>query len=1179
MKKDPAVTDDSSANPRMTPIAVVGLGALFPGSTNTLGFWRDIVEGRDRLTEVPRTHWLRDDYFDPRPGTPDKVYATRGGFMPAIDFSPLEFGMPPNAVPSTDTAQLLALVVAKQCLSEATRGKYESVDRSRMSVVLGVASATELVAHMSGRLQRPVWEHAMREAGLDEAEVARVSRVLEGCYVPWQESTFPGLLGNVVAGRITNRLDLGGTNAVVDAACAGSLAALSMSVNELALGHSDLVITGGVDALNDILMYMCFAQTGALSLSGDCRPFSDQSDGTMLGEGIGMLALRRLEDAERDGDAIYAVIRGIGSSSDGRAKSIYAPSAQGQTLALRRAYERAGYGPETVGLVEAHGTGTVAGDAAEFEALREVFGEANAPRGACALGSVKGQLGHTKAAAGSAGMIKAVLALHHKVLPPTVKVRAPNPKLAIDETPFYLNTEARPWVCDGAARRRASVSALGFGGTNFHVALEEYVGPSAHPSRLHTFPTELVVLGAATPAALAAACRDAAAACALEGSLVHLAKRSQLGFDAASPARVSIVASDEADAREKLAAAAETIEKSAQAGTTSFVSPRGITYGFGAPEGDVAFLFPGQGSQYVGMGAELAMRFDCAQAVWDHAADTVRGDDGPLTARVYPAPVFTDEARTSLEKRLTATEWAQPAILATSLATLRLLERLGLSPTVVGGHSLGEITAGVAAGVFDESAGLAVARRRGELMAKASETAGAMTAAASDPATVARVVEGIAVVLANHNAPRQVVLSGAVDAIERAERALEAAQITTRRLPVATAFHSPLVEPSVAPFAAFLESVPGAVPRLPYYANATAAPYGGERAEVCTELAAAIARPVRFVEQIDAMYAAGIRTFVEVGPDSVLTRLVERCLEGRPHVAIPTDQRGKHGVTTLLQALGRLSTAGVPVTFAALWEREALPEDPAAKPAAKFSIKLSGANHGKPYPPPEGARRPAPALSVAPTVAASAPSPPAAVAVALARRPSGCADHARGRRSPPAVHPPSSLLRRSSRRPPPREPPCRSPPCPRPSLRPVAPSPTVVEGASDWVESLQRLQAPAIAAQLEFQRMMAESHMAFLRAVETSYATVVPAATSFVQVAPMATPRRSLHPCRLHPCPPSPQPRPRRRPSSRSRPRPERPSSRRPRPRGRESPRRPRRATSRRSSSRSCPRRRATPRR
>ena len=403
----PAESESISATQRMLPIAVVGLGALFPGSSTVEGYWRDIIELRDRLTEVPRSHWLRDDYFDANLGTPDKVYATKGGFIPAVDFSPIEFGMPPNALPATDTAQLLALVVAKRVLEEATRGKYELMDRSRMSVVLGVASATELVAQMAGRLQRPVWEYAMRQAGIDDDQMARVTQVIDGCYVPWQENTFPGMLANVVAGRIANRLDLGGTNAVVDAACASSLAAISMAVNDLAIGNSDLVIAGGVDTLNDILMFMCFAQTGALSLSGDCRPFSDQADGTMLGEGVGMLALKRLADAERDGDAIYAVLRGLGSSSDGRAKSIYAPSARGQTLALRRAYERAGYGPETVGLIEAHGTGTAAGDMAEFEALREVFEAAGTPIGHCALGSVKAQIGHTKGAAGAAGMIKA----------------------------------------------------------------------------------------------------------------------------------------------------------------------------------------------------------------------------------------------------------------------------------------------------------------------------------------------------------------------------------------------------------------------------------------------------------------------------------------------------------------------------------------------------------------------------------------------------------------------------------------------------------------------------------------------------------------------------------------------------------------------------------------------------
>ncbi|HEY0227892.1 MAG TPA: beta-ketoacyl synthase N-terminal-like domain-containing protein, partial [Mycobacterium sp.] len=425
--------------PKHPAVAVVGVSALFPGSPEAERFWRNIVDGVDLFSEVPESHWRADDYYDSAPNTPDKVYVTRGGFLPEVDFSPIEFGIPPNVVPATDTAQLLALRVAQQVLEDAAGGDFSEMDRERVSVVIGSSGGTELLTYMAGRLHRPVWERGLRAAGLSESELTAFSDHVISGYTPWQENTFPGLLGNVIAGRIANRFDLGGTNCVIDAACASSLAALEVGLHELYLGESDMVIAGGVDAFNDIFMFMCFAKVTALSPSGDCRPFSDRSDGTMLGEGLAMFALKRLDDAERDGDQIYAVIRGIGTSSDGRAKSIYAPSPAGQAKALRRAYAAAGYGPETVGLVEAHGTGTKAGDAAEFAALREVFAASGrADQQWCALGSVKSQVGHTKGAAGACGLFKAVMALHHKVLPPTIKIDQPNLALDLESSPFYL---------------------------------------------------------------------------------------------------------------------------------------------------------------------------------------------------------------------------------------------------------------------------------------------------------------------------------------------------------------------------------------------------------------------------------------------------------------------------------------------------------------------------------------------------------------------------------------------------------------------------------------------------------------------------------------------------------------------------------------------------------------------
>ena len=1085
------MTHDSS--PNRQPIAVVGVSALFPGSTDATGFWKDILAGTDLIRDVPPSHWLVEDYYDPDPAAPDKTYAKRGAFLDPVDFDALGWGVPPSTIPATDTSQLLALVVAQKVLQDALREQFETADRSRVSVILGVTSAQELLSSMVSRLQRPVWVKSLRESGLPEDEVTAICDRIANHYVPWQESTFPGLLGNVVAGRIANRLNLGGTNCVTDAACASTLSALSMGVAELQLGHSDLVISGGVDTLNDIFMFLCFSKTPALSPTGDCRPFSDKADGTMLGEGLGMVALKRLADAERDGDRIYAVIRGVGSSSDGRSKSVYAPVPAGQAKALDRAYELAGYGPQTVELVEAHGTGTKAGDVAEFEGLRQVFdGAGRKDRQWCALGSVKSQIGHAKAAAGAAGLFKAIMALHHGVLPPTIKVDAPNPKLGLDESPFYLSTKARPWVRDARHPRRASVSAFGFGGSNFHVALEEYRGPAPRAARLGTLAREMVVVCGDDAAEVVAKARELAMEAAGMGEAGRLARRAHESQEAYRPdatARLAVLAADGADLSAKLLEAAKRIEA---APGEPFSLPDGSAFGAGLHEGQVAFLFPGQGSQYVGMGADLAMGFAPALGAWDRAANLEMEDGTSLHEVVFPRPGFGEEKEKRDLARLTSTQWAQPAIACVSLSQLALLDEIGIRADLVGGHSLGEVVALRAASVFaSEEDLLRVARRRGELMAEAAAIPGAMTALNLPVGKVRELLARLAprVVVANHNGPAQVVVSGATADVADFETSLKAEGITFQRLPVATAFHSSLVAGACEPFSLFLAEVPFASPALPVYSNALAAAHGTAPDELRSALAGQVASEVRFVEMVEGMYAAGARTFLEVGPGSVLTGLLGRILDGRPHLAVSLDRKGRNGVESLQLALARLVAAGVAVSPANLFADCRPPVREAAASRSKLAVSINGSNHGKLYPPPGGA------------ASLPAPNPPRPVQPVLQAAPAPARPVVAATREDQLKH--------------------ETAPFPAPPSSSVAPAGSLAGAPSDWVLAFQETQRQTAEAHAVYQRAMAESHSSFLRVAESGMLGLTAMVTGRAIAMP-AVPATRETASRIVPAPPAP---------------------------------------------------------
>ncbi|NCG19722.1 MAG: acyltransferase domain-containing protein, partial [Rhodobacterales bacterium] len=1054
---------------RNEQIAIVGASAIFPGSISANGFWDDILAGKDMVRDIPESHWLIDDYYDPDPKARDKTYAHRGAFLDHIDFDPLEWGVPPSIVPATDTTQLLALVVAKQVLIDASQGQFKEMDKSRISCILGVTSAQELLGTMVNRLQRPVWVKAMRELGYAEEEVQVVADRIGDNYVPWQESTFPGLLGNVVAGRIANRLDLGGTNCVTDAACASSFSALSMAVNELRLGQCDVAITGGADTMNDIFMYMCFSKTPALSPTGDCRPFSDRADGTLLGEGIGMVALKRLSDAQRDGDRIYSIITGVGSSSDGRSKSVYAPVPKGQAVSLRRAYAAAGYDADTVELIEAHGTGTKAGDAAEFEGLSLAFRESGRTDNQwCALGTVKSQLGHTKASAGAAGLFKAVMALHHKVLPPTIKIDKPNPKLDIENQPFYLNTETRPWIRSSDHPRRASVSSFGFGGSNFHIALEEYTGDN-QAWRHRVASSELVIASADSAAALADAARGLSKQAALVDSLVFLARTTQESYDTCKAHRLAIVADSDADLAAKLDQAAKLLDSRPNDDITA---PNGIYLSHNATAGDVGFLFPGQGSQYLAMGNEVANTWKQALDAWDEAAD-LDLDGSKLHHVVFPVPVFSDDARRAQDAKLRATEWAQPAIGVASLSYLGLLNAMGVTPTAVGGHSYGEITALAAAGAISTFDMIRIARKRGELMTEASKADGAMTAVPRDLETVrpiAKSVEGV--VLANHNGPKQVVLSGPTAAIEAVEAKLVAAGIEPKRLQVATAFHSSIVASASAPFHAFLKDVKVTKPNVPVWSNAKAAVYSTKAADIRKGLADQITSPVRFVQQIQGMYDAGIRTFIEVGPGRILTNLVGEILDGQKHRAINLDRRRKPGVTSFNHALAQMAIAGVPMNLAVLWESFTPAADPADKTQPKLCLKLNGANYDKPYPPKGGT--------------AALPKPNPVRVGAAAARDLGTVKEVQVikevikevRVEVPVPVPAAPGVAMSN----PNQP-------ANPFMQPAA-AQTQAPSAGDaqWMAAFTQVQAATANAHSAYQQAMATSHMAFLQSAEMSLA-------------------------------------------------------------------------------------------
>ncbi|WP_236794652.1 type I polyketide synthase [Amycolatopsis sp. GM8] len=881
------------------PVAIVGMSSLFPMARNLGEFWQNIVGAADCTSEVPGTHWNIDDYYDADPAVPDKTYCRRGGFVPEVPFSVTEFGLPPNQLEVTTVVQLLSLLVARDVLADAGAPGADWYRPERTGVVLGVAGPTTLSHPLAARLSTPVLKEVVRSCGLTQADAEQIAEKYAAAFAPWEENSFPGLLGNVIAGRVANRLDLGGMNCTIDAACASSLSAVHVAIGELVSGRSDLMITGGCDTENSIFGYMCFSKVGALSKSGQIKPLDDSADGTLVGEGVGMLALKRLADAQRDGDRVYAVIRGIGSSSDGRFKSIYAPRAEGQQAALHRAYEDADCSPSSIGLFEAHATGTRVGDATELEALTSVLRESTEENGYAAIGSVKSQIGHTKGAAGAASLIKLAMSLYHKVLPPTINVTKPNRALG-EDSPFYINTRTRPWILDPhRPRRRAAASAMGFGGTNFHAVLEETSSDRAELRTMHR--TAQVHLWHAADAR----------------ELAGLVRSSAPADDAEIPAdhaRVGFVARDEQEAAALRELAAGEVESHVD--EPEWSHPKGIFYRRHAlADLKVGALFAGQGSQYVDMGLATVLNNPTVAGAFDEANAVFADSPRPLAPVVFPPPVFDPEERNEQENVLRRTEYAQPAIGALAAGQYRFLAERGLECGGFLGHSFGELTALWAAGSLDDADFFALAKARGEAMALSGDgdpgTMAAVQASREDVAEILR--DHPEVSICNHNAPTQIVVGGGSPAVAALVSACRERGLTVRELPVAAAFHTKYVAHAVEPFREAVKAVSIRAPKTKVYANSEGAEYGSRVATNRRVLAEQLLKPVEFVAGLQAMHADGCRVFVEFGPKGVLTQLVQRTL-GEDVVAIATDAGPTgDGDVALKKAALRLAVLGVPL--------------------------------------------------------------------------------------------------------------------------------------------------------------------------------------------------------------------------------------------------------------------------
>ncbi|MFI6621679.1 beta-ketoacyl synthase N-terminal-like domain-containing protein [Streptomyces sp. NPDC050528] len=885
---------------RQAPVAIVGMSVLLPGAADLDAYWRNLLGGTDAISEVPDGRWDAD-YYRPDsasgPAVADQVYCRRGGFVDELaEVEVTRFGIMPNSVPGTEPDQLIALHVAAAALADAG-GESRLPDRRRVGVVLGRGGyltpglvRLDQRVRTAGQLVRTLGELL---PDLDPGQLDRIRTAFTERLGPDSPESVIGLVPNLAASRVANRLDLRGPAYTVDAACASSLIAVDQAVTELAAGRCDLMLAGGVHHCHDITLWSVFSQLRALSPSQRIRPFHRDADGILIGEGTGVVVLKRLADAERDGDRIYAVIRGTGVSSDGRAASLVNPDSTGQTHAVRQAWEAAGLDPAlpgSIGLLEAHGTATPAGDAAELATLAEVFGDTGTSDGRAVIGSVKSMIGHTMPAAGVAGLVKAALAVHHGMLLPTLHCDDPHPALAA--TRFRPLEQAAPWeTTPEQPVRRAAVNAFGFGGINAHVVLEEAPGARAtrstavadEPRRTNApasaasvaEPERVLMLAADSPEALAALLNADDSALLAAHNSPATTGRSRLG----------IVAPD----AKRLALARRAVAKGRawQGRSDVWFTPSPL---IGPGAGKLAFVFPGLEGDFTPRVEDVAAHFGLRENRSSTPAQV--GDIGRHGFDVVGVGRLLDAA----------------------------LRKMGVVPDAVAGHSVGEWTAMTAAGVyapdevsdfmeaFDPDSVTVPGLAFGAIGAPAERVLAALAADWPDAG----------IVLSHDNAPGQSMVCGPDKAVDEFVRSFRAQGVLSQVLPFQSGFHTPMLKPYLAPIEEATNRFRLHPPTVPLWSGTTASPYPSDEKAVRELFIRHLLEPVRFRQLVEAMYAAGHRAFVQVGTGQ-LGSLIDATLSGRDHLVVAANSPHRSGLAQLRRVAMALWAAGGttdPVTLA-----------------------------------------------------------------------------------------------------------------------------------------------------------------------------------------------------------------------------------------------------------------------